>query len=303
MNKILICLLLLSSYLTAEMWEFYHFKDHQALIREDFFRTIREKFNIDICIETGTGGGITTKRAARVFHTVHSIEINLWAFLTAQKALRSCKNVSLHKGDSAIILKKILAHAPKDKKYLFFLDAHYNGVPDGKGLTNTPIIQELQTIFSSKLNDPVIIIDDARIFRNKDEQLHEYECYNCDQVLGYPSVAEIVDYIKQHNPKYKVYVYGDLIISYVEDIPVSPVIEFMTHDMIHNNVIRYDLQLAQSRFPTEVTAREEEAIIFMYDSNIFAGPVTYNKFFEMWKCLISPVSSLAASKSNSEKIT
>lgn len=286
MKKIGLISLLCGTLIGAPVWEFTHFKDHEALMREDFFRTLHQLFKISIFVETGTGGGLTTERSAHVFEEVHSIEIQPETFLRAKDRLDQYPHVHLYNDDSAQGLKKVLASVDATKKSLFFLDAHYNGVVNGKGETNTPIMDELHAIFSSALVDPIIIIDDARMYRSPMEQQYEFSVDHCDQVFDYPHLRQIIAYVHSQKPNYKVYVYGDLIICYGEDIEVSPLIKFMTDDMLHNSTIIYDVTKAAQQLKCPISTHEQEAIHFLFNSKIVRGPVTYGKFFEAWHLIL-----------------
>ncbi|MDD3159854.1 MAG: hypothetical protein PHQ98_02720, partial [Candidatus ainarchaeum sp.] len=75
---------------------------------------------------------------------------------------------------------------------IFWLDAHYSGGNTAKGKQNSPILQELNLIFKSKLNH-IILIDDANYFGTK----------------GYPTI-EVVTKLT-NNKKYNIKIEENII--------------------------------------------------------------------------------------------
>lgn len=123
-------------------------------------------FGIDTIIETGTYLGRTTEFFAKCpgVTTVHSIESNLEYLEKARAwlgaAAGNTNSVTLHHGDSAVILPEILAAvgAPTTTpRILFYLDAHWERA--------CPLLAELGAIAASGISrdNCLIIIDDFRI--------------------------------------------------------------------------------------------------------------------------------------------
>jgi hypothetical protein len=69
---------------------------------------------------------------------------------------------------------------------LFWLDGHYSGGETARGAQGSPIIAELETVFSRKLDD-VVLIDDIRCFTGFD---------------GYPSLADLKALVAARRPDY-----------------------------------------------------------------------------------------------------
>lgn len=83
---------------------------------------------------------------------------------------------------------------------IFWLDGHYSAGFTAKGDTECPIFEELAAIFSSKIYNPIILIDDARCFRGNE---------------NYPSIEKITDYIRNKNEKYHMAIKDDIIRFFV----------------------------------------------------------------------------------------
>jgi hypothetical protein len=79
---------------------------------------------------------------------------------------------------------------------IFWLDAHYSGGNTAQGFENTPIMSELEYVFKHNIKGHIILIDDAGDFTG------------CDD---YPRVDYIIDYVKKHDPSYKVFVKYNII--------------------------------------------------------------------------------------------
>lgn len=123
-------------------------------------------FGIDTIIETGTYLGRTTEFFAKCpgVVTVHSIESNPEYLEKAKTNLvgttaAATGNLTLHGGDSAVILPEILAEvaAAPNPRILFYLDAHWERA--------CPLLAELAAIAANPAthNNCLIIIDDFRI--------------------------------------------------------------------------------------------------------------------------------------------
>jgi predicted O-methyltransferase YrrM len=122
-------------------------------IMADRVRRLIKDHNIDLVIEGGTYLGGTTKRFALMCKEVATIEINLEYFTRAQKFLELCHNVQMFFGSTVEILPELL-EVHKNKKILFFSDAHWNEF--------NPMLAELEIIQHSGIK-PVIAIHDWKV--------------------------------------------------------------------------------------------------------------------------------------------
>ena len=134
------------------------------------FLEIKNKYNLDTVIETGTYHGTTTAWFSNHFKDVYTIESQDAHFEEASKRIGHIDNISMSLGDSPKFLKEILASID-DNKTIIFLDAHW--------YTN-PVLAELDAINESgKL--PILAIHD---FMVPDHPEFGYDAYP-DQDIVY----------------------------------------------------------------------------------------------------------------------
>ena len=139
-------------------------------------------------IETGTYFGETVDATKKYFNQVYSIELNKEQYQITKKMFSKEKNIKIIRGDSALILPKLLAKI--NEPYLFWLDAHSS---EGFSLNNSPIMQEITAISKNKIKKHVILIDDARCFKENN------------------SYKEMKTFIKKKLPNYKIDIKMDII--------------------------------------------------------------------------------------------
>ena len=112
-------------------------------------------------IEVGSFKGVTTKRLARYFGQVISIEIDPALHAIASKRCAHKSNVTILLGDGAVLLPEIVA---KTKNSLLFLDGHFSGGETGQGDEPEPVLVELDHIAASIDNVVGVVVDDFRLF-------------------------------------------------------------------------------------------------------------------------------------------
>lgn len=158
-----------------------------------------KKFRLTNFVETGTYVGEMVEAMRKHFEQIYSIELNDELYAKANNRFQKIKNVEIIKGNSGVELFKLMSKI--DSPTLFWLDGHYSGIGTAKGILDTPIYQELEAIFTSKIGGHVIIIDDAR-------------CFGSDN--SYPSILELTNFIRTHNPNHEIFIDCD-------SIRVSPI--------------------------------------------------------------------------------
>ena len=119
---------------------------------ESKFLDIKEKYNLDTVIETGTYHGITTEWFAKNFVNVYTVECNEVYYEKAKEKIGSYPNISSHLQDSPVFLKEVLPLV-NDSKTIIFLDAHW--------YTN-PVLNELVAIKESG-KKPILAIHDFMV--------------------------------------------------------------------------------------------------------------------------------------------
>ncbi len=133
-------------------------------LKQEVVREYARRFNSRILIETGTYRGDMVFAMLTDFTSIHTIELSPQLTKDAQARFSGQAHVSVHEGDSATVLPRLLAgiHEP----CLFWLDGHSSGGVTAKGGVNTPILAELETILRHSVANHVILIDDAREFHH-----------------------------------------------------------------------------------------------------------------------------------------
>ena len=122
-----------------------------------------------------------------------SIELDEVFYKDAKQKLKRVTNIEILKGDSGIVLKEITPAL--NEPCLFWLDGHYSAGFTARGDLETPIISELNTIFSLKENH-IVLIDDARCFTGEND---------------YPTIEFIQNFITNKRDDYRMEIKDDVI--------------------------------------------------------------------------------------------
>ena len=139
---------------------------------------LKNTFNSEIFIETGTWTGKSLSILAPYFEILKSIEINEEKYKEALENNKSNNNVVLYCGNSTNILPNIINS--RMHKAIFFLDAHWGEY--------WPLLDELQIIANFNLK-PVIIIHDFYVPDENGNPKFGYDRYK-DIPLDYNYVEE-----------------------------------------------------------------------------------------------------------------
>jgi hypothetical protein len=172
------------------------YETKRALLKEK-----KEKYGLNVLIETGTFMGETVEYFKDIFASVISIELSEDLAKKAQEKFKNDKNVKIIQGDSGEVLQKLLKEISEPA--LFWLDGHYSSeffvgeefIKTAKGKSDTPVKEELESILRSS-SDHIILIDDARLFTGLND---------------YPSISKLKQVIKRSGKKYTVSVENDII--------------------------------------------------------------------------------------------
>lgn len=175
-------------------------------LSRSFLTSLRDFFESNFFIETGTLGGETTNIAASLFETVHTIELSEYFYDKAQKLFSAQQHVFVHLGDSGTIIRDLIAHSPE--KPIFWLDAHYCGPSSAQGDSATPILQELAAIKEGNLQNAIILIDDARCFGTSWQDHHFTAAHS------FPTFAQLREALCAINPHFVPLLIGDIILAY-----------------------------------------------------------------------------------------
>ena len=164
------------------------------LIKQETVKEYARKFSIQILIESGTYLGDMVFAMKNIFSEIHSIELDTNIYAKTKKRFANIENIHIIQGDSSKVLPELLTLI--NQPCLFWLDGHYSGGITAKGVLNTPILNELKSIFSHKITDHVILIDDARCFTGEED---------------YPSIKDLRNFISREKPSWVFEVKDDII--------------------------------------------------------------------------------------------
>ena len=144
-------------------------------------------YDIKNLIETGTYRGKMVIAMREKFDHITSIELDQTLSDNARELFINYEHITILQGNSANILSSVLQKIKHP--VLFWLDGHYSGGETANGIKETPIMEELDIIFSHPISKHVILIDDALCFNGSHdyptfEQLEEF-------VLKYPVQTDI----------------------------------------------------------------------------------------------------------------
>ncbi|MBS0626535.1 MAG: hypothetical protein JSS32_10845 [Verrucomicrobia bacterium] len=158
-------------------------------------------------IETGSYYGQTIQMALDTgfFQEIYSIELAPLLYEHCKRRFAYRPNVKLFKGDSTDLLPQIIAKL--DAPATFWLDGHYSSDNTARGITNSPILAELESIRQHPIKNHTIMIDDVRMFGTIE--------------FDFIEVDEIKQKVLEINPNYKItfydggYIPGDVLIATV----------------------------------------------------------------------------------------
>lgn len=153
--------------------------------------------HLSTLVETGTYLGDMVTAVKNNFSCVWSIEIEPALYEKARQKFAGIRHITVLLGDSGEVLKDLVPQL--DEGTLFWLDAHFSGGVTGRGALDSPILQELVTIFDARLERMAILIDDARLFVGAG---------------GYPTMQELRQLVSQHKPGWTCEVVHDIIRIY-----------------------------------------------------------------------------------------
>jgi hypothetical protein len=135
-----------------------------APVKRDVLRRTGREHRLRVLIETGTFRGDTAIALRRHFDRIVSVELSPELHASAARRARRVKNVELVQGNSADVLPGIVARLSQPA--LFWLDAHYAGGVTAMGDKISPILAELDAVLGHQGPRHVVLIDDARNFRD-----------------------------------------------------------------------------------------------------------------------------------------
>ena len=151
-------------------------------IPKELVLQLREIFQIEVFIETGTFKGDTTSWAAKNFKKVITVEYSSVFYEAALKNLSKFQNIKCFFGSSPARLPEILSQL--NTPSIFWLDAHWCGGSTYGAGDECPLLDEISLIIE-RPEKHIIIIDDARLFLKPPSHLHSGDQWpGLDEIVG-----------------------------------------------------------------------------------------------------------------------
>ncbi|HVU33137.1 MAG TPA: FkbM family methyltransferase [Opitutaceae bacterium] len=214
---------------TPSVLSFQQVKAPGGALRVEFLRELAARLPITTFVETGTYLGESTAAAAAVFPQVETIELSSDLAAKAIARFRENERVRVHQGDSATMLRQIIATLRGPT--LFWLDGHYSEGITARAAGNTPILEELDAIRSAGLRDAVILVDDLRLFDRPTGAVA-----SGSSLTGYPTANELHHAVLAIDPGYQFFVYGDVALAVPSAFPcaASPLLQALTISRLYD---------------------------------------------------------------------
>lgn len=164
------------------------------IVKEEMLIKYRNKYNLKTFIETGTYYGDMVWAQRYNFDDIYSIELSKDLVEFTKKRFKKNPHIKIIQGDSGKIMPTLI----KDihERALFWLDGHYSGGDTARGDKDSPILEEVKAILSSKL-EHVLLINDARNFTGQRD---------------FPSQEGLSTYILKSYPDSNIHIENDCII-------------------------------------------------------------------------------------------
>ena len=177
-------------------------------IPKDIVIQMANEIKIYNFVETGTYFGDTTFWAASIFDNVFTIEIDPEMSKKAANRLKSTKNIEFLIGDSREILPDLSRRITG--RTLFWLDGHYSGSGTGGADFECPVMHEIEAISVIVIDEPIIFIDDARLFMGPLPEPHKSNQWPC--------IDEIFHGLWINFPNHSTTIHDDVIICVPKEV-------------------------------------------------------------------------------------
>ena len=164
------------------------------IIKQKVVKELAAEFKIEMLIETGTYFGDMDNSVKDDFLKIISIELSSQLYEFTNKRFAKFKHIEIINGDSADVIVDVLKRI--DRKCLFWLDGHFSGGITERGSKDSPIMEELTSIFEHDIKDHVILIDDAHCFDGKNDYPAMEELQRIVELTGNYSFSLKYDIIR-----------------------------------------------------------------------------------------------------------
>jgi len=222
---IILCSYMNVSSISQSTFSLEWIKSTDGALKQEFLHQLKNAFNRNIFVETGTYAGNTTANATAIFDEIYSVELSERMYLAAQNRFRNNSKIHLYNGNSGETLQKLLPNISADA--IFWLDAHYCGVGTARASSDSPIIEELKSIKNNNMHNAVILIDDLRGFYTE----------------NWPSLTTTMGLLLDINPNYHIITFGDTIIAHPHTIKlsISPCVEACSISRLFDCDLNYSI--------------------------------------------------------------
>ena len=172
--------------------------------KQSVVRMYGKRFGLHTLVETGTYQAEMVTAQQKNFQRIVSIELDQDLVHRADALFAGMSHISILQGDSSQILPGVVAEITAP--CVFWLDAHYSGGITARGILDTPIVQELEILFSRRNNRDVILIDDVHAFDGSND---------------YPALADLLKFLAAARPNSVLEVADNIIRLHPKDPKVS----------------------------------------------------------------------------------
>jgi hypothetical protein len=151
-------------------------------IPKDLVLRLKDIFQVNDFVETGTFQGKTTSWAASNFGNVYTVEYSSILYEAALKKFAETPTIKCLFGSSPARLPEILIQL--NSPAIFWLDAHWCGGDTYGAGDECPLLDEIALVIHQP-EKHIIMIDDARLFLKSPSKLHSNDQWpGLDEIIG-----------------------------------------------------------------------------------------------------------------------
>jgi hypothetical protein len=174
------------------------------IMKQANLRRLARLYLASTFVETGTCRADMLFALRDAFQKLISVELSEELCRYSRNRCARFPHIEIRQGDSAIELGSICSSLTG--RVLFWLDGHYSGGDTALGDSISPIVSELLTIRDRTEIEPIVVIDDARLFKPG---------------TGYPTLNSILDGFRDWPKQMNVSVHDDAIVAIPESLLLS----------------------------------------------------------------------------------
>jgi len=157
----------------------------------------QKSFAVQTLVETGTCRADMLWALKSAFNKLISIELSEDLYNYLVKRCSGFSHIDIRQGDSATEIAKLSGRITG--RVIFWLDGHFSGGDTARGDVVSPVLTELSHISTFPGIEPIVIIDDARLFKSG---------------TGYPTLETVFKAFESWAEPMSVSVHDDAIIAF-----------------------------------------------------------------------------------------